>query len=222
MCDVEHGVYWKWSGLDFSNENPHSQNSASLLYTCECCQLQTGTCQEHCQRLNKKGACHLPLGRLNPRVLQLSSLPWGSSGCIEALCSRESGGTDLQRIRYFQELISWSQSLHLFISRKALNPFMVTSAPCDQMKNFCKISAWLSWAPPSPKSYILIPPLPFWSSFSELPEVLSPRLQSFLILPQIKLNLQLSCWALFQYGGFDMGVSVSVREVKGYDLGYCL
>ena len=42
--------------------------------------------------------------------------PWGSSGCIEALCSRESGGTDLQRIRYFQELISWSQSLHLFIS----------------------------------------------------------------------------------------------------------
>ena len=30
--------------------------------------------------------------------------------------------------RYFQELISWSQSLHLFITGKALNPFMMTSA----------------------------------------------------------------------------------------------
>ena len=30
----------------------------------------------------------------------------------------------------FQELISWSQSLHLFISRKSLNRFMVTSS-CD-------------------------------------------------------------------------------------------
>ena len=33
--------------------------------------------------------------------------------------------------RYFQELISWSQSLHFLISRKALNPFMMTSAPLD-------------------------------------------------------------------------------------------
>ena len=33
--------------------------------------------------------------------------------------------------RYFQDLVSWPQSLHLLISRKALNPFMVTSATQD-------------------------------------------------------------------------------------------
>ena len=33
--------------------------------------------------------------------------------------------------RYFQELISRSQALHLFIFRKALNPFMMTSDPRD-------------------------------------------------------------------------------------------
>ena len=32
------------------------------------------------------------------------------------LCSRESGGTRLKRVSYFQELISRFQSLHLFIS----------------------------------------------------------------------------------------------------------
>ena len=43
--------------------------------------------------------------------------------------------------RYFQELISRVQSLHLLISRKTLNPFMVTSAPCDKQRTFSKISA---------------------------------------------------------------------------------
>ena len=33
--------------------------------------------------------------------------------------------------RYFQKMTSWSQSLQHFISRKSLNPFMVTSVPCD-------------------------------------------------------------------------------------------
>ena len=33
---------------------------------CVCCQLQIGTCQEHCQWLNNRGICHLPLQRLNP------------------------------------------------------------------------------------------------------------------------------------------------------------
>ena len=47
-------------------------------------------------------------------------------------------------------------------------------------------------------TYIDLPPLPFWNSFSELSEVLSPRLQT-LFCPQIKPNLQLShCASFFQ------------------------
>ena len=42
----------------------------------------------------------------------------------------------------------------LIISRKALNPFMMTSALHDKQKTFCKISAWLHWTPRSPKSYV--------------------------------------------------------------------
>ena len=34
-------------------------------------QLQIGTFQGHCQGLNNKGICHLPLQRLNPMLLQL-------------------------------------------------------------------------------------------------------------------------------------------------------
>ena len=46
-------------------------------------------------------------------------------------------------------------------------------------------------------SLLSFPPLPLWSSFSELSEVLSPRLQSSFC-PKIKLNLQLSHCAFFQ------------------------
>ena len=79
-----------------------------------------------------------------------------------------------------QKQISWSQSLHLLTSRKALNPFMVASAPCDQQKTFCKVSTWFHWTPPSPKSYILTFPNCFFGAVSllELSEVLSPGLQS--------------------------------------------
>ena len=45
---------------------------------------------------------------------------------LTAFCQ---GDTSLDR--YFQEPISRSQSLHLFIFRKALNPFMVTLDPRD-------------------------------------------------------------------------------------------
>ena len=34
------------------------------------CQLQIGTYQEYCQRLNNKGICHLPVWRLSPMLLQ--------------------------------------------------------------------------------------------------------------------------------------------------------
>ena len=66
-----------------------------------------------------------------------------------------------QVFRYVQEPISWSQSLHLLITRKVLNPFMVTSAPCKSQKTLNEINAWLHWTPPLPKSYILtFPTLP--------------------------------------------------------------
>ena len=45
-------------------------------------------------------------------------------------------------------------------------------------------------------TYIDLPPLPFWNSFTELSEVLSPRLQTSFC-PQIKPNLQLSHCASF-------------------------
>ena len=38
------------------------------IWPCRC-QLQIGTYQEHCQQLNNKGICHLPLWRLNPMLL---------------------------------------------------------------------------------------------------------------------------------------------------------
>ena len=97
--------------------------------------------------------------------------------------------------RYFQEPISWSQSLHLFISRKALNPFMLTSAPCEDQKT-CKVSAWLHWNPPSPKSYILtFPQCLFGAIFQSYLRCYLPA--AVLIFPQIKLNLQLSPYTSF-------------------------
>ena len=47
------------------------------------------------------------------------------------------------------------------------------------------------YSPYTKISYTLTFPLLLWSSFSELPEVLFPRLQSSFH-PQIKLNFQLS------------------------------
>ena len=81
-----------------------------------------------------QGICHLPPRGLNPVLLQLLTFStprkesWLES---EALCFRKTGGTGLWIVRCFQELILWSTSLHLLISRKALKPFMLTSSPCD-------------------------------------------------------------------------------------------
>ena len=50
---------------------------------------------------------------------------------LGTLCSREYSEAGLEIVTYFQELISRSQSLHLFICRKSLKPFRVTSAPPD-------------------------------------------------------------------------------------------
>ena len=74
--------------------------------------------------------------------------------------------------------ILWSQSLHLLISREALNPFTVTSDPHDWQKPFVK---WVFHCIELPLHQNLIywlSPLPLCSSLSELSEVLPPRLQS--------------------------------------------
>ena len=50
----------------------------------------------------------------------------------EALCTLgETGRTGLQIVKYFQELISLGQFLHLLISRKALKFFMVMTVSHD-------------------------------------------------------------------------------------------
>ena len=76
-----------------------------------------------------KGICHLALLELNsvlPQLLPFTT-PWMEFSVEnEALCTSEKL-VEWSLDRYFQELISWSQSLYLLISRKALNPFMVTS-----------------------------------------------------------------------------------------------
>ena len=51
------------------------------------CQLQIGIFQKHCQWLNSKVICHLPLWSLNLVLLQLLTfnMPWGNSRWNEAL-----------------------------------------------------------------------------------------------------------------------------------------
>ena len=57
-----------------------------------------------------------------------STCPQGNSGRERYFLLQENWW-NRSLDRYFQELISWSESLNPLISRKALNPFMMTSAP---------------------------------------------------------------------------------------------
>ena len=93
--------------------------------------------------------------------------------------------------------------LHPPIHRKALNSLtwdiwfslinnnlFDVQTTCPLLQNF-----YITWLLPSP----------LWSSLSELSEMLSPGLQS-TFLPQIKLNLQLSCCAFFLSHQFYHGL----------------
>ena len=106
--------------------------------------------------------------------------------------------TGLQIVRYFQELILRAQFLHLLISRTALNFFMVTSAPCDKQKPSAKIHTW-SYELPLHQNHIYVdlPPPPI--SLKAFPRAIENAVcrAAVLNLPQIKLNLQPSCWASF-------------------------
>ena len=121
----------------------------------------------------------------------------GVQGGEQVLCAPEKHGTGLWLVRYFQEPISWSQSLHLFRSGKALNPFKVTPAPHCLQKTFRKISAWMPWTPPSPKSYILTSPYTASSEQSLSAIWGSVSWAAVLILTQRKVNAKLSPCATF-------------------------
>lgn len=82
-----------------------------------------------------QGICHLSLWWLNraAAAVDLWHILKGSSGCITRmrhLVLQETDGTGVGLVRYFQEL-TFNPILASFHTRKALNPFMVTSAPCD-------------------------------------------------------------------------------------------
>ena len=86
-------------------------------------------------RTEQEGRFHLPLRRLNPVQLQLLAFNTCTESRVEwgTLCSRESGRTSHYIVGFFfsQKQILWSQSLHLLLSRKALNPFMMSSDLLD-------------------------------------------------------------------------------------------
>ena len=82
-----------------------------------------------------KDICHLPQQRLNPMLLQLLTfdipLKAVQGGKWGIVFSMETGRVSLYVVRYFHELISWSQSLYFLIPRKALNLFLVIAASPD-------------------------------------------------------------------------------------------
>ena len=126
------------------------------------------------------GACHLPPQGLNQMLLQLCvfNTPDRSSGWRAEMCwgrNWQNRSSD----RYFQEPILWAQFLYLLVSRKALK--ILNGDNCSSWLRatlFKKIRAWLhALSLPPNHLYSDLSPLPLWSSFSELSEMLSPRLR---------------------------------------------
>ena len=63
VSDGESKVWYCKEQYCIGTWNVSSMNQGKL------CQLQIGTYQEHCQPVNNKGICHLPLGRLDTMLL---------------------------------------------------------------------------------------------------------------------------------------------------------
>ena len=98
------------------------------------CQLEIATGQEHLpvtEQNSSKSICHCVCRDWTPAGMSVDLQHPLREFMVEwsPLLQRIWWNRSLDR--YFQELISWSQSLHLFISRKSLYPFMVTSAEHD-------------------------------------------------------------------------------------------
>ena len=82
------------------------------------------------------------------------------------------------------------------LSREALNPFMVLHQIfMTNKKTFCKMSASWYWTPPSPKPYKLTFPHYCFGAVSQRWDAASRA--AVLIVPQIKLNSQLSSCTSF-------------------------
>ena len=130
------------------------------------------------------GTCHRPLQGLNHVLLQLLALnpPEKTSGW-----KAEMRPPVLSIDRYFQVTILWGRFLYFLISRKSTK--ILHGEDCSLWlaesftilaDTFWKNMCLIAWNPSSPKSDDTHwpSPLPLWSSFSDLSEGLSPRLQS--------------------------------------------
>ena len=153
------------------------------------------------------GTCHLPLQELKPVLLQLLNFNTPLKGVQGEeqkwgiLCLGKNW-QDRSSDRYFQELILWAQFLYLPVSRKALTSFTVMTVPHDQQK-LLKTSRNLQekyvpncmYSPFSKISYILtLPPASFEQFLKAIWRAVS--WVAVLILPQMKLNAQLSYCAI--------------------------
>ena len=170
------------------------------------------------------GTCHLPLWALNHVLLQLLTFnaPWNKfrvDSKNEALCALgKTNRTDSQIVSYFRS--------QLYEPNSCISPY-IKSTKILQGDN----SSW--WLPetfckkkkknlldcmysPFTKiiTYVLTWPITSWSSFSELPGVLSPGCCS-PILPQIKLNSQFShCLFFFKLASVFGWASLVAQMVK--------
>ena len=90
-----------------------------------------------CQYQLQIGTCHLLLYGLYHVLFQLltSNILWKAfrvESRNEALCAQgKTSRVSLQLVRYFHELILWAKFLFLFISRKTLKSFMLTTIAHD-------------------------------------------------------------------------------------------
>ena len=136
----------------------------------------------------------------SPKGVQGGEQKWGT------LCSGGKNWQNRSSDSFFQELILWTQFLHLLIPRKALKSLMGMIVPRvqqkasgDQQKPSGKICAWWHVFPFIKIVYIL----PFPSSPTSLGQFLGAiwdavSQAAVLIFPQVKLNSQLSCCAFFK------------------------
>ena len=107
------------------------------------CQLQIGACQGHLPSVSEEIESNPAAAvDLQHTLKGVQGGEWG------ALCSKETGGTDLQITSHFQELISGFQSLHLLItkwseSRSVMSNCLQPHGLCDPMDPMDSILAWI-------------------------------------------------------------------------------
>ena len=91
----------------------------------------------------------------------------------------KTGRTGLQILTYFQEKLLWAQCLYHIVSRKALKSFTMMMMLLVTSRNFLQKYVLDCMHSPFTKiTSILTFPAPLGSRFSELSEMLSPRLYS--------------------------------------------